>query len=704
MRVGGENDRTHAAPRQRQTPDPLPGLYDRLPTLAAINLFVGSVLAAMFVPLVAAPILAGWLGLIAAVQALRLLSWIRYRRAPPASRRDHRRLRVLVLATAATGALWGLAGVLFHVPGAAAHQVFLSFTIGGMVAGAAVALTAHLPSFFAFCLPALLPYSARLAIELDLPHIGMALLVLAFGAGISFLGVEIHRSLRASEERYRAVIEDQEELICRFRPDGTLTFVNGAYARYFDSTPDELVGTNWLDLLPEAERELARRSFTALAAAVPTATYEHTVSRPGGEVRWQQWRDRALFDHAGRIVEYQSVGRDVTERKQAEEALRQARDDLEQRVEKRTAELRSANLAHVAEIAERRRVEAALRGSEQRFRDFAAAASDWFWETDAEHRFVWFSPNVEALTGVPREWHYGRTRLELMASTTDPAVLEAHRRVLEAHQPFRDFEYLRRGPRGDTWLSASGVPVFDAEGRFGGYRGVGRDITEKKQAEEQRELLLSELSHRVKNTLAVVQACAEQTGRRASTVPVFLEAFRGRLFALAAAQTLLTQSGWQGANLPDLARATLLPHLGPEDRVRMEIENLPLEPPVALTLALVFHELATNAVKYGALSVPGGRVALTGHAMPVDGGGGLRVEWREMGGPPVRAPEERGFGLRMIVEATEYQHAGRVELDWREEGLICRLGLPLAKAKAPLPANSPRAGQHGASVSLSLPG
>ncbi|HET9273555.1 MAG TPA: hypothetical protein VFO09_04735, partial [Methyloceanibacter sp.] len=92
MDVGSENDRTYAAPRRRQAADPLPGLYDRLPTLAAINLFVGSLLVAMFVPLVASPVLVGWFGLIAAVQALRLLSWIRYRRAPPASRRDPRRL------------------------------------------------------------------------------------------------------------------------------------------------------------------------------------------------------------------------------------------------------------------------------------------------------------------------------------------------------------------------------------------------------------------------------------------------------------------------------------------------------------------------------------------------------------------------------------------------------------------------------------
>ena len=140
--------------------------------------------------------------------------------------------------------------------------------------------------------------------------------------------------------------------------------------------------------------------------------------------------------------------------------------------------------AIVSEITGRKRVEEALRLSEKRFRDFAAAASDWFWETDAEHRFVWMSANVAALTGVPRESQYGKTRFELMAPGTDPALIEAHRRVLEARQPFRDLEYVRCGPNGDIWLSTSGVPVFGGEGRFAGYRGVGREIGAKKRAEE----------------------------------------------------------------------------------------------------------------------------------------------------------------------------------------------------------------------------
>lgn len=144
--------------------------------------------------------------------------------------------------------------------------------------------------------------------------------------------------------------------------------------------------------------------------------------------------------------------------------------------------------AIVSEITGRRRAEEALRLSEQRFRDFATCASDWLWETDAEHRFTWFSPNVKDLVGIPPEWHYGKTRREIMAPGVDPKLIEAHWQVLEAHAPFRDVEYLRRGPDGDTWLSASGVPIFDEAGRFRGYRGVGRNVSERKAIE-------SELAH-----------------------------------------------------------------------------------------------------------------------------------------------------------------------------------------------------------------
>ncbi|MBC8249244.1 MAG: GAF domain-containing protein, partial [Anaerolineales bacterium] len=135
-------------------------------------------------------------------------------------------------------------------------------------------------------------------------------------------------SLRESEARYRAVIEDQTELICRFRPDGTLTFVNEAYCRYFGKRREELIGRSCMPLIPEEDREFVANQFTSLSMENPIVTYEHRVVAASGEIRWQQWTDRAIFDEQGRLVEYQSVGRDITERKQAEEEIKRRNREL----------------------------------------------------------------------------------------------------------------------------------------------------------------------------------------------------------------------------------------------------------------------------------------------------------------------------------------------------------------------------------------
>ena len=135
-------------------------------------------------------------------------------------------------------------------------------------------------------------------------------------------------------------------------------------------------------------------------------------------------------------------------------------------------------------IIQGRRAAEALRRSERRFRDFAAAGSDWFWETDAAHRFIWLSPNVEGRTGAAPERYYGKTPLELIAPGADPAEIDRHRLTIAARKQFHDLEYLWHGPGGDIWLSASGIPVFDDDGGFSGYRGTCRDITDKRRGEE----------------------------------------------------------------------------------------------------------------------------------------------------------------------------------------------------------------------------
>jgi PAS domain S-box-containing protein len=135
-------------------------------------------------------------------------------------------------------------------------------------------------------------------------------------------------ALRESEAFYRSTVEDQTELVCRFKGDGTLTFVNDAYCKYFGKTHDQLVGTRFLPMIPEEDRPAVSQHFDALSRERPVATQEHRVITPDGSVRWQQWTDRAIFDDDGRIVEFQGAGHDTTDRKQAEEALRESEGRL----------------------------------------------------------------------------------------------------------------------------------------------------------------------------------------------------------------------------------------------------------------------------------------------------------------------------------------------------------------------------------------
>ena len=157
-------------------------------------------------------------------------------------------------------------------------------------------------------------------------------------------------ALRQSEARYRAIVEDQTELICRFRPDGTLTFVNDAYCRYFSKERSALIGHTFMPLILEEDQEKFDKYIACLSRENPVGTVEHRVILPNGEIRWQQWSDRALFDEQGNLVEFQSVGWDITERKLAEDALQKAHDELEIRVEERTALLRQAT-ARFRELA-----------------------------------------------------------------------------------------------------------------------------------------------------------------------------------------------------------------------------------------------------------------------------------------------------------------------------------------------------------------
>jgi two-component sensor histidine kinase len=210
------------------------------------------------------------------------------------------------------------------------------------------------------------------------------------------------------------------------------------------------------------------------------------------------------------------------------------------------------------------------------------------------------------------------------------------------------------------------------DGEVGGIFIQGHDVTDRKRFERHQQLLVGELNHRVKNTLAIVQSLTHQSFHSSVPADDAIRRFEGRLEALAAAHNLLTRKNWETATIADVAQAALAP-FGPGSRIQIGGPEVQVSPQTAVSLALALHELATNAAKYGALSNASGRVSVR-WATEDDQ---LRLNWREEGGPPVIAPERRGFGTRMIERTLAAEFGGKVELEFRPEGVTCAVEAPL---------------------------
>lgn len=229
-----------------------------------------------------------------------------------------------------------------------------------------------------------------------------------------------------------------------------------------------------------------------------------------------------------------------------------------------------------------------------------------------------------------------------------------------------------------VWLSVYSSPVRTASGELLYVVRVVQDITERKAAERRQRLLIDELNHRVKNTLATVQSLAAQTARGAHSPQAFRDRFEGRLIALSKAHDQLTQHHWESADLRELLSGSLAPYagIGPQ-RVVLRGEDVLLRPRAVVTLAMAVHELTTNAAKYGALSQPGGSIEIRWQpATADDGRTELRIEWIERGGPPVVEPKQRGFGTKLIDGSIAAELRGQARLVFAPEGLRCEIAIP----------------------------
>ena len=296
-----------------------------------------------------------------------------------------------------------------------------------------------------------------------------------------------------------------------------------------------------------------------------------------------------------------------------------------------------------------------------------------FYAVDRAWRITRFNSEASKHFGRPASEMVGRRLWDLFpdAATTDlgRTFLDAmaRRATIRSESPS-----VVVGPRR---LAYRLFPLGDGMGI------VFRDVTDFRSAEEHRELLINELNHRVKNTLAMVQAIAAQTfkGVAASVRADFDQ----RLMTLSSVHNLLTDQNWDSAELHDVIRASLHPHLGGE-RVRLAYggPDLRLKPRGAVAMSMALHELGTNALKYGALSTGTGMVTLEWRADDAR----FRFRWEESGGPSVARPTHTGFGSRMIERGLSSELQGEVKIDYRPEGLVCTIDSPLEAIRDEAPA------------------
>ena len=278
----------------------------------------------------------------------------------------------------------------------------------------------------------------------------------------------------------------------------------------------------------------------------------------------------------------------------------------------------------------------------------------------------------DAMLGRSAEDVLGRTDEEILPPESSAAVIALKREVLAGGQA-RRAEISIEESRGLRWYDLHIEPLRNGAGEVMGLTCAAVDVTERKEGEAHLRLLLRELTHRSKNLLAVIQAMARQTARHAGSIDGFLGQFGARLQALATAHDLLVRESWHGASLDELVRSQLGAYLARDaEQVTIAGPSVALKPEAAQNLGLALHELAANAARFGALSVPEGRLSV---AWARDERA-LTLDWREQNGPRVKPRRKRGFGSVVIENNLSRALDAQVNLEFEPEGLRCRIVIP----------------------------
>jgi len=452
------------------------------------------------------------------------------------------------------------------------------------------------------------------------------------------------------EARLAVILEGIGDAFYTLDGEWRFTYINRAAQTSFGVPAQDMLGRVIWEVFPHSEGTELRRRYEEVAATGTAATFEaESVGMPGRRL------DLRVFPYNGGIA---ICFRDWTEQRLAEEILRESQ-------------------AQVSALADNLPLGAVYQmdngvGYEGR-------------------RFLYISASCERLNGIPAEKVPGNPHLlfDLILPEFREPVFRAH---MEAHAQLKplDIEFpIRHAKTGEIrWQRIVDAPRKLPNGRIV-WDGIQIDITDHKRAEEHLRLLINELNHRVKNTLATVQSLASQSFSRLgaqgdddveNAVLAARSAFEARLFALARGHDVLTRENWEGANLSDIVREACAPfrmQVEGEGRIAVQGEELRITPAMALSLSMAIHELCTNALKYGALTTSTGGVRISWATVAGPEGARLVFRWEEHGGPPVSPPRRTGFGSRMIEKGLARELDGSATIAYEPAGVVCTIDVPL---------------------------
>ncbi len=451
------------------------------------------------------------------------------------------------------------------------------------------------------------------------------------GAVNMFVDITERKRNEEIAQRLASIIESSDDAIISKDLDGTITSWNKSAERIFGYTAGEVIGKPITILIPPDRLEEEDVIIARIRSGQRVEHYETVRLCKHGNSIEISLTISPVRNAQGTIIGASKIARDITDRKRAEEAARRA---------------------------------------EQELRDFVENANVGMHWVGPDGIILWANRTEMDMLGFTREEYIGRHIAEFHA---DQPVIESILRRLTNRETLHNCEARLRCKDGsirDVLINSN--VLWDGD-KFVHTRCFTRDITERKQREEQIAILAREAEHRAKNVLATVQATVHLSN--SDTPEGLKQAIEGRIQALANVHRLFVETRWTGAELHTLVKDELAAYCRDgEDRARIDGPELLMRPEIAQAVAVALHELATNAAKHGALSVTAGHVQVEWSCAS---DGRLILRWTETGGPPVKPPTRRGFGTRVMDGIIRGQLKGEMRFDWHAEGLACEIVLPV---------------------------